>query len=247
MKTRSLELFLKKQKEENSTLGVICYGGVRKQPARKINARRYFFFFGQNTVPKIDLMFIYRVEDTEALKPHIKVKKAIKQQALTAIKTPKDRPEIFTEAVGDQIVEHKPADVTLLFRTGHTLRGKVLGQTRYELLLEVANCQIFVFKHGLLEIQIHGKSQGSHEKDEAHGKRSKKSEKHPLSERLTDIFAEGPKSRAEVETITRLDEDAIKKCVIWMRIQNIITKDASDKDPDGNSRWCLVKKDDGRS
>ena len=241
MKTNSLELFLKKQKEENSTLGFICYGGVRKQPARKINARRYFFFFGQNSVPKIDMMFIYRVEDTEALKPHIKVRKAIKEQALTAIKARKDRPEVFTKAVGDQIVEHKPADVTLIFRTGHVLRGKVVGQTRYELLLEVANCQIFVFKHGLLEIQIHGKL------DEAHGGCSEKSEKRPLSERLTDIFAEGPKSRAEIETITGLDEDAIKKCVGWMRIQNIIRKDASDKDPDGNSRWGLVKEDDGRS
>ena len=228
MKANSFESFLKKQKEDNSTLGFICYGGVRKQPARKINPRRYFFFFGQNSVPKIDMMFIYRVQDTEALKPHIKVKKAIKEQALTAINTPKDRPEVFTKEVGDQIVEHKPADVTLIFRTGHTFRGKVLRQTRYELLLEVANCQIFVFKHGLLEIQIHGKYQGSQKK---------------LSERLTDIFAEGPKSRAEIGTITGLNEDAIKKCVNWMRLQNIITKDASDKDPDGNSRWCLVKEE----
>ncbi len=240
MKTNSFESFLKKQKEDNGTLGFICYGGVRKEPARKVNPRRYFFFFGQNTVPKIEMMFIYRVQDIEALKPHIKVRKAIKEQALTAIHTPKDRPEVFTKEVGDQIAEHKPADVTLIFRTGHVLRGKVLGQTRYELLLEVANCQIFVFKHGLLEIQIHGKCQSSH-------KKTKKSKKHPLSERLTDIFAEGPKSRAEVETITGLDEDTIKKCVNWMRLQNIITKDASDKDPDGNSRWGLVKEDDGQS
>lgn len=232
MKTRSLELFLKKQKKDNSTLGFICYGGVRKESARTINPRRYFFFFGQNSVPKIDMMFIYRVQDIEALKPHIKVRKAIKEQALTAIKARKDRPEVFTKAVGDQIAEHKPADVTLIFRTGHVLRGKVLGQTRYELLLEVANCQIFVFKHGLLEIQMHSKCQGSQKK---------------LSERLTDIFAEGPKSRAEVETITGLDEDAIKKCVGWMRLQNIITKDASDKDPDGNSRWGLVKEGDDQS
>lgn len=230
MKTNSFESFLKKQKEDNSTLGFISYDGVRKEPARKVNPRRYFFFFGQNTVPKIEMMFIYRVQDIEALKPHIKVRKAIKEQALTAINTPKDRPEVFTEEVGDQIVEYKPADVTLVFRTGHVFRGKVLRQTRYELLLEVANCQIFVFKHGLLEIQIHGKSK-----------------KRPLFERLTDIFAEGPKSRAEVETITGLDEDAIKKCVNWMRLQNIITKDASDKDLDGNSRWCLVKEDDDRS
>lgn len=242
MKTNSLESFLKKQKEDDSTLGFISYEGVRKMPARKINGRRYFFFFDRNPVPKIEMMFIYRLQDIEALKPHIKVKKAIKEQALTAINTPKDRPEVFTKAVGDQIVEHKPADVTLIFRTGHAFRGKVLGQTRYELLLEVANCQIFVFKHGLLDIQIHGRSQGSHS-DEAHDRRSKKSEKHPLSERLTDIFAEGPKSRAEVETITGLDENAIKKCVNWMRLQNIITKDASDKDPDGNSRWCLVKEE----
>lgn len=161
MKTRSLELFLKKQKEDNSTLGFICYGGVRKELARKIKARQYFLFFGQNAIPKIDMMFIYRVQDTEVLKPHIAVKKAIKEQALTAIQTRKDRPEIFTKAVGDQIAEHKPADVTLIFRTGHALRGKVLGQTRYEFLLEVANCQILVFKHGLLEIQIHGKYQSS--------------------------------------------------------------------------------------
>lgn len=163
MQTRSLGLFLKKQREENSTLGFICYGGVRKEPAKKIRARRYFLFLGQHTVPKIDMMFIYRVQDTEVLKPHIKIRKTIKEQALTAIHTREDRPEIFTKAVGDQIAEHKPANVTLIFRTGHALRGKVLGQTRYELLLEVVNCQIFVFKHGLLEIQIHGKYQ-SHKK-----------------------------------------------------------------------------------
>lgn len=166
MKTNSLESFLKKQKEEDSTLGFISYEGVRKVPARKIKANRYCFFFDRNPVPKIEMMFIYRLQDMEALKPHIKVKKAIKEQALTAINTPKDRPEVFTKAVGDQIVEHKPADVTLIFRTGHAFRGKVLGQTRYELLLQVANCQIFVFKHGLLEIQIHGRYQGSRKKTE---------------------------------------------------------------------------------
>ena len=240
MKPRPLQLFLKEQQENNSTLGFISYDGVRKVPARKIKANRYCFFFHQNPVPKIEMMFIYRVQDIEALKSHIKVRKAIKAQALKAIQPRKERPEIFTKAVGDQIIAHKPADVTLTFRTGHALRGKVLAQSRYELLLEVANCRILVFKHGLLEIQIHGKCQSSH-------KKTKKSKKHPLSERLTDIFAEGPKSRAEVETITGLDEDTIKKCVNWMRLQNIITKDASDKDPDRNSRWCLVKEDDDRS
>ena len=104
------------------------------------------------------------MQDTEALKPHIKVKKAIKEQALTPINTREGRSEVFTRAIGNQIAEHKPADVTLVFRTGHAFRGKVLGQTANELLLEVANCQIFVFKHGLLEIQIHGKYQGSQKK-----------------------------------------------------------------------------------
>lgn len=181
MQTRSLELFLKKQKEDNSTLGFICYGGVRKEFARKIRAKRYFLFLGQNIVPKIDMMFIYRVQDIEALKPHIKVKKAIKEQALTAIPARKDRPEIFTKAVGDEIAEHRPADVTLIFRTGHALRGKVLGQTRYELLLKVANCQILVFKHGLLEIQMHGKYQGSH-------KKTKKSDSVPLTETENNLI-----------------------------------------------------------
>ena len=164
MKTRNLSLFLKKQKEDDSTLGFICYGGVRKVPAKRIRMKPYLFWFGKHVFPKLDMMFIYRVQDTEALKPHIKIQKAIKAQALKAIQPRKARPEIFTKAVGDQIIAHKPADVTLTFRTGHALRGKVLAQSRYELLLEVANCQILVFKHGLLEIQIHGKYQGSHKK-----------------------------------------------------------------------------------
>ena len=164
MKTRNLSLFLKKQKEDDSTLGFICYGGVRKVPAKRIRMKPYLFWFGKHVFPKLDMMFIYRVQDTEALKPHIKIQKAIKAQALKAIQPRKERPEIFTKAVGDQIIAHKPADVTLTFRTGHALRGKVLAQSRYELLLEVANCQILVFKHGLLEIQIHGKCQSSHKK-----------------------------------------------------------------------------------
>lgn len=163
MKTNSLELFLKKQKEDNSTIGFIYYGGARRVLARKTESQRYFFFFGQNSVPKTDVMFIYRVQDTEALKPHIKVKKAIKEQALTATR---GRAEAFTKGISTQIAEHRPADVTLIFRTGHTFRGKVLGQTGDELLLEVANSQIFAFKHGVLEIQLHGKYQDSRKKNE---------------------------------------------------------------------------------
>ena len=66
----------------------------------------------------------------------------------------------------------------------------------------------------------------------------KKPKRTPPSEILTALLKKKPHSRAEIESETGMDTEAVTKCVTWMKKQDLIEK-TTDKDRDGNSRWSL--------
>ena len=60
----------------------------------------------------------------------------------------------------------------------------------------------------------------------------------PPSEIITALLKLKPHSRVEMEAQTGMDTEAIKKCINWMKKQDLIEK-TTNKDRDGNSRWSL--------
>jgi cell division protein FtsN len=68
-----------------------------------------------------------------------------------------------------------------------------------------------------------------------------KPKKTPPSEIITALLKKNPHSRAEIESGTKMDTEAISKCITWMKKQDLIEK-TTDKDGDGNSRWGLKEK-----
>lgn len=65
-----------------------------------------------------------------------------------------------------------------------------------------------------------------------------KTKKTPPSEIITALLKKKPHSRAEIESETGMDTEAVTKGVTWMKKQDLIEK-TTDKDGDGNSRWSL--------
>ena len=65
-----------------------------------------------------------------------------------------------------------------------------------------------------------------------------KPKKTPPSEILTALLKKKPHSRAEMESETGMDTEAVTKCVTWMKKQDLIEK-TTDTDRDGNSQWSL--------
>ena len=64
----------------------------------------------------------------------------------------------------------------------------------------------------------------------------------PPSEQITALLkANGAMSRAEMQEHLPLDDEAIKKCLGWMRKNQLAVKHDTEKDADGNSRWFLCQ------
>ena len=64
----------------------------------------------------------------------------------------------------------------------------------------------------------------------------------PPSELVTELLkAKGAMSRAEMQQHLDLDDEAIKKCLGWMRKNQLAVKHDTEKDADGNSRWFLCQ------
>lgn len=66
-----------------------------------------------------------------------------------------------------------------------------------------------------------------------------KRKKTPPSKIISALLEKAPQSRAEIQAASTLDEEGIKKCLVWMSGQGQVEKDATDKDDAGNSRWRL--------
>ena len=60
--------------------------------------------------------------------------------------------------------------------------------------------------------------------------------KTPPSEIITALLKQNPQSRAEIESETGMDTEAVTKCVTWMKKRDLIEK-TTDTDTDGNSKW----------
>lgn len=150
--------FIEYHTQKNSTLSFVVYGGIRRVQAKKIKTRKFSLLLGDTVTSKLDIMLIFNSDDKDALKSHVKVRAKTRAEGLTAIQRVKDRPVVLTSEIRDEISAQKPADVEVLFRTGHVVRGKVLGMSKYHLMLLVNDKQVIAYIHGIHQIHVHGKS-----------------------------------------------------------------------------------------
>lgn len=78
------------------------------------------------------------------------------------------------------------------------------------------------------------------QKGKPSGSKDKKPKRTPPSEIITALLKKKPHSRAEIESETGMDTEAVRKCVGWMIKQDLIEK-ITEQDNNGNSRWRLTQ------
>ena len=88
--------------------------------------------------------------------------------------------------------------------------------------------------------KTNGKPKAQKSKTPTPKPKNAKPKKTPPSEIITALLKQKPHSRAEIETATGMDTEAISKCITWMKKQDFIEK-TTEKDDDGNSLWRLTQ------
>lgn len=102
-------------------------------------------------VSKRDVMFAIKADTLEAVKTGIAFDTSVKKRNLrTAIKV-RDRPKVFTR---QHLAKAANKTVYLVLRSGHVLRGRLVRDSRYNLVLEINEQTVLVYKHGVLEFKI---------------------------------------------------------------------------------------------
>ena len=102
-------------------------------------------------VSKRDVMFAIKADTLEAVKAGITFDASVKKRNLrTAIK-PKDRPKVFRK---QNLTEAANKTVRLVMRSGHVLRGRLVRNSHYNLVMEINQQTVLVYKHGVLEFKI---------------------------------------------------------------------------------------------
>lgn len=101
-------------------------------------------------IRKIDVLFAFEFAHYAALKAGIRVNPQVEDQKLKPIPKPKNRPVVATkEAYKSGTGTH----VKLTMRTGHMLTGEQLADTKYNLILNIEDKLVLIYKHGILEYE----------------------------------------------------------------------------------------------
>ncbi len=112
--------------------------------------KKYDILTNAGVVSKRDLMFVIKADTLEAVKTSITFDANVKKRNLrTAIK-PKDRPKVFTK---QNLAKAANKTVRLVMRSGHILRGRLVRNSRYNLIMEINQQTVLVYKHGVLEFE----------------------------------------------------------------------------------------------
>ena len=116
----------------------------------KVKVRTYDILVDGKQVVKLQVLFAFPLEQFEGIKEGILLKENIAKQKLKSIQKPKDRPHVATNK------EYKSGTgkhVKLTMRTGHVLSGIQLAATKYEIILNIKDQAVLIYKHGILEYQ----------------------------------------------------------------------------------------------
>lgn len=101
-------------------------------------------------VKKIDVLFAFCFAQYEVIKAGIKLNKQVEAQELKPINKLKDRPHVATKAEYKAGTGHQ---VKVTMRTGHILTGEQVENTEYNIILNISDQVVLIYKHGILEYQ----------------------------------------------------------------------------------------------
>ena len=126
----------------------------------KVKVRTYDMMVDGKQVLKLQVLFAFPLEQFEGIKDGILLKENVAKQHLKSIQKPKDRPHVATNKEYEAGVGKH---VKLTMRTGHVLSGIQLAATKYQIILNIKEQAVLIYKHGILkyEVQQEGETDGS--------------------------------------------------------------------------------------
>ena len=147
------------QKEFTKPTVLVTYEG-NVVITEKVKVRTYDMLVDGKQVLKLQVLFAFPLEKFEGIKDGILLKENIAKQKLKSIQKPKDRPIVATNK------EYKAGtakQVKLTMRTGHVLSGIQRAATKYEIIVNIKEQPVLIYKHGILEYetQQEGETDGS--------------------------------------------------------------------------------------
>jgi len=117
----------------------------------KVKVRTYDMLVDGKQVAKLEVLFAFPLEKFEGIKAGILLKENIAKQKLKSIQKLTDRPHVATKA------EYKAGTgkhVKLTMRTGHVLSGMQLAATKYEVIVNIKDQPVLIYKHGILDYEV---------------------------------------------------------------------------------------------
>ena len=102
-------------------------------------------------ISKVDVLFAFAFEEYGTIKESVRLNKDIESQKHKPIPKPADRPFVASQQ------EYKAgtgSKVRITMRNGTVLTGLQVHATKYNLILNIADKHVLVYKHGILQYQI---------------------------------------------------------------------------------------------
>lgn len=126
-----------------------------QQINKSVKVKKYDIQGDKETrIKKIDVLFAFEFGHYAALKSGIRVNPQVEDRKLKPIPKPKDRPIVATKETY-KAGTGKPVKVTM--RSGHILTGEQLADTKYNLIITIAEQRVLIYKHGILEYEAQPK------------------------------------------------------------------------------------------
>jgi len=117
----------------------------------KVKVRTYDMLVDGKQVAKLEVLFAFPLEKFEGIKAGILLKENIAKQKLKSIQKLTDRPHVATK---EAYKAGTGKQVKLTMRTGHVLTGMQLAATKYEMIVNIKEQPVLIYKHGILEYEV---------------------------------------------------------------------------------------------
>ena len=143
-------------KEFDTPIILVTYKGDRVINGN-VDVRKYDLLIDKKSeLSKLEIMFAFPYSRFENIKSSISLKKQVTDLNLTSVEKLSDRPIVGTY---EDYVKGTRKNVSITMRTGHTLKGKQIWASKYNILLNVDKQKILIYKHGIFSYQISGQEQ----------------------------------------------------------------------------------------
>lgn len=117
----------------------------------KVRVRTYDLLVDGQQVVKLEVLFAFPLNQFDVIKTGILLKEKVAAQKLRPIQKITDRPNVATKAEYEAGTDK---DVNIIMRSGHALSAKQVAATKYNLILNINDQNVLVYKHGILEYDV---------------------------------------------------------------------------------------------